>query len=127
MFIINVFIGELRFMLLFDYEECLFYILVIYVCDNDDMGNVKFVMFIVYVIVLDLNDNMFKFFEFFYEVDVDEDVVVGFIVFMFFVVDFDDGLNGLVLYLIIFSNYSSEFWSLNLFIGEFIINGKKKG
>lgn len=60
--------------------------------------------------------------------NVDEDIVVGLEVFIFFVLDFDGGLNGFVLYLILFRNlleFSDGLWSLNFFIGKFILNGKK--
>lgn len=127
MFTINASTGELRLMSSLDYEERSSYTLVIHACDNDDTGNVKFAMFIVYVTVLDLNDNTPKFSEPLYEVDVDEDAAVGSTVFTFLAADPDDGLNGLVSYSIISSNYSSEFWSLNSSTGELIINGKKKG
>lgn len=59
---INIFSGELRLVFMFDYEISLFYMLIIYVCDNDFEGSVKYVVFFLYVIVLDMNDNVFIFF-----------------------------------------------------------------
>lgn len=56
--------------------------------------------------------------------NVGEDVVFGLSVFMFLVMDFDSGLNGLIFYLMVLSDLS-EFWCFNLFIGEFIVNGKR--
>lgn len=127
MFAINASTGELRLMSSLDYENCSSYTLVIHARDSDDTGNVKFAIFTVYVSVLDLNDNAPTFSEPLYEVDIDEDAAFGSIVFTFFAPDPDDGLNGLVSYSIISSNYSSEFWSLNSSTGELTINGKKKG
>ena len=125
MFTINASTGELRLVSSLDYEERSSYTLVIHARDNDDTGNVKFALFTVYVTVLDLNDNAPKFSGPLYEVDVDEDAAVGSTVFTFLAPDPDDGLNGLVSYSIISSNYSSEFWSLNSSTGKLIINGKK--
>ena len=127
MFAINASTGELRLMSSLDYENCSSYTLVIHARDNDDTGNVAFAIFTVYVSVLDLNDNAPTFSEPLYEVDIDEDAAVGSTVFTFFAPDPDHGLNGLVSYSIISSNYSSEFWSLNSSTGELTINGKKKG
>ena len=125
MFTINASTGELRLVSSLDYEERSSYTLLIHARDNDDTGNVKFAVFTVYATVLDLNDNAPKFSEPLYEVDVDEDAAVGSTVFTFVAPDSDDGLNGLVSYSIISSNYSSEFWSLNASTGKLIINGKK--
>ena len=125
MFTINASTGELRLVSSLDYEERSSYTLLIHARDNDDTGNVKFAVFTVYVTVLDLNDNAPKFSEPLYEVDVDEDAAVGSTVFTFIAPDSDDGLNGLVSYSIISSNYSSEFWSLNASTGKLIINGEK--
>ena len=126
MFTINASAGELSLVSSLDYEECSSYTLVIHARDNDDTGNVKFAIFTVYATVLDINDNAPNFSEPLYEVDVDEDTAVGSTVFTFLAPDPDDGLNGLVSYSIISSNYSSEFWSLNSSNGELIINGKKQ-
>ena len=125
MFTINASTGELRLVSSLDYEDCSSYTLVIHARDNDDAGNVKFAIFSVYVTVLDLNDNTPTFSEPLYEVNIDEDAAVGSTVFTFLAPDPDDGLNGLVSYSIISSNYSSEFWSLNSSTGELTINGKK--
>jgi len=127
MFTINASSGELRLVSSLDYENCSSYTLVIHAPDNDDTGNVKFAIFTVNVSVLDMNDNAPTFSEPLYEVDVDEDAAVGSTVFTFLAPDPDDGLNGLVSYSIISSNYSNEFWSLNSSTGELTVNGKKKG
>ena len=124
MFAINSSTGELRLVSSLDYENYSSYTLVIHARDNDDTGNVKFAIFTVYVSVLDMNDNAPTFSEPLYEVDVDEDAAVGSTVFTFLAPDPDDGLNGLVSYSIISSNYSTEFWNLNSSTGELTINGK---
>lgn len=126
MFTINASTGELKLVSSLDYETSSSYTLVIHARDNDNTGNVKFAIFTVYVTVLDLNDNAPEFSQDLYEVDVDEDAAVGSAVFTFLAPDPDDGLNGLVSYSIVSSNYSTEFWSLNSSTGELTINGKKR-
>lgn len=51
-----------------------------------------------YVNVMDVNDNRFKFSSFMYNVIIDEDLVLGFIVMKFLVIDVDIGVNGKVIY-----------------------------
>lgn len=51
-----------------------------------------------YVNVMDVNDNRFKFSSFVYNVIIDEDLVLGFIVMKFLVIDVDIGVNGKVVY-----------------------------
>lgn len=51
-----------------------------------------------YVNVMDVNDNRFKFSSFVYNVIIDEDLVLGFIVMKFLVIDVDIGVNGKVIY-----------------------------
>ena len=125
MFTINASTGELKLVSSLDYETSSTYTLVIHARDNDITGNVKFAIFTVYVSVLDLNDNAPKFSQGLYEVNVDEDAAVGSAVFTFLAPDPDDGLNGLVTYSLVSSNYSTDFWSLNSSTGELAINGKK--
>lgn len=47
---------------------------------------------------MDVNDNRFKFSSFVYNVIIDEDLVLGFIVMKFLVIDVDIGVNGKVIY-----------------------------
>lgn len=47
-----------------------------------------------YVNVMDVNDSRFKFSSFVYNVIIDEDLVLGFIVMKFLVIDVDIGVNG---------------------------------
>lgn len=127
MFTLNASTGELKLVSSLDYEKSSWYTLVIRAQDNDNAGNVKFAIFTVYVTVLDQNDNAPTFSQDLYEVDVDEDAAIGATVFTFLAPDPDDGLNGLVSYSIISTNYSSEFWNLNSSTGELTVNGKKAG
>ena len=124
MFTLNASTGELKLVSSLDYETSSWYTLVIHAQDNDNTGNVKFAIFTVYVTVLDQNDNAPTFSQDLYEVDVDEGAAIGSTVFTFLAPDPDDGLNGLVSYSIISSNYSNEFWNLNSSTGELTVNGK---
>lgn len=122
-FTINASSGEVKLVSELDYETSASYTLVIHARDNDPTANVKFAVFTVYVNVLDMNDNTPTFSQSQYEVNVTEDTAIGCSVFKFLASDPDAGLNGLVSYSVVFSNYS-RFWSLNSSTGELTVNGK---
>ena len=128
-FSLNASTGDLKLVSSLDYETSSSYTLQIHARDNDNAGNVKFALFTVYVIVLDLNDNAPTFTQPQYQVNVDEDTAVGSKVFTFLASDPDGGLNGLVSYSVLEGNSSeyNELWSLNTTTGELTVNGKKMG
>lgn len=76
-----------------------------------DYGYLQFslMLVLIYIIVLDVNDNVFLFFQFFYVVNVLEDVLIGSVVEEVFVVDFDVGFSGMVVYCIFVGNDESIF------------------
>lgn len=66
-------------------------------------------LIIVYVMVLDVNDNVFLFGQFVFVVNVIEDVIFGIVVQEMYVVDNDVGFNGVVIYSIIVGNNDGFF------------------
>ena len=122
-FVLNSSTGVLELISELDYEDVQSYTLMIHARDNDNTGNVRFAECIVYVTVIDVNDNSPTFGSSHYDLDIDEDITIGFVVFTFAANDPDGGLNGLVSYNIVSSN-DSQFWNLNSSTGELRVAGK---
>lgn len=107
-FVIVFDFGIIRINVKFDREIVLYYVLI---CEVIDYGQLQriLMLIIVYVMVLDVNDNVFIFGQFVFVVNVIEDVIFGIVVQEMYVVDNDVGFNGVVIYSIIVGNNDGFF------------------
>lgn len=96
-FRIDVDIGVVIIQVELDYEDQVFYILVIIVRDNGIFQ--KFDIIYLEILVNDVNDNVFQFLRDFYQGSIYEDVFFFISVLQILVIDRDFGFNGRVFYI----------------------------
>lgn len=96
-FVVNVFNGNIYCIRNVDYEEVFLYFLVVKVVDNF-FYNLKSSIINVIVEVVDVNDNLLVFEKDFVFISRKENLLIGYIVYIFIVIDKDFGVNGSVRY-----------------------------
>lgn len=116
-FNIDMYIGEFYIVFLLDREIMGKFRLNIFVNDCGFFG--KIVYIVIYINVIDVNDNVFVFEQDIYEVNILENIIRGQIVVVVNVIDMDDGENGRIYFKLL--NDFGEKFRIDFRIGRLLV------